>query len=399
MIRRKTVLSAFVVVAVIAGLVWALLPSPVPVSVVSAQRGAFAEFVEDEGRASVRDPYIVSAPIQAYLHRVVLEPGDVVAAGDVVFELEPLPSPALDARAREQARDAEAAAGVRVSRAEAERELQRARRSLAEADHQRHVALAAQGFISDERLEAVRSERDAARAAERAAVHAVEVARFELDVARAALAVADGARIDGEQSVLGVRAPIGGTVVERHRCCEGPVAAGEPVLELGDLDTLEARIDLLSMDAVRVRPGMRVVLERWGGEPLEGRVRRVEPRGFERISALGVDEQRVPVWVTIVSPREDWAALGQGYRVEGRFILWEGEEVLQVPTSALFRVEDRWQVFVVENGRARLREVRPGRRAGLRSQILEGVAEGEVLISHPGDRIVDGVRVTPESRP
>ena len=399
MIRRKTVLFSIAALAATAALVWAMLPAPLPVSAVVAERGPFVEFVEDEGRASVRDPYVVSAPISAYLRRVVLEPGDSVAEGEVVFELEPMPSPALDPRAREQAGDAEAAGGVRVARAEAERQLAQAQRSRAEADYLRHVELAAEGFISAERLEALRSERDARRAAERAAAHAVEVARFELEVARAALAVADGTRVAVGQPVLGVRAPIGGVVVERHRCCEGPVAAGDPVLDLGDLETLEVRIDLLSMDAVRVRPGMRVVLERWGGEPLEGRVRRVEPRGFERVSALGVEEQRVPVWVTIESPREGWAALGQGYRVEGRFILWAAEDVLQVPTSALFRVGDRWQVFVVENGRAGLRAVTPGRRSGLSSEILDGLGEGEVVVSHPGDRIADGVRVAPEMRP
>lgn len=399
MIRRKTVSFSLAALAATAALVWAMLPSPLPVSAVVAERGPFVEFVEDEGRASVRDPYVVSAPISAYLRRVALEPGDSVAEGDVVFELEPMPSPALDPRAREQARDAEAAGWVRVARAEAERQLAQAQRSRADAEYLRHVELAAEGFISTERLEALRSERDARRAAERAAAHAVEVARFELEVARAALAVTDGTRVAVGQPVLAVRAPIGGVVVERHRCCEGPVAAGEPVLDVGDLDTLEVRIDLLSMDAVRVRPGIRVVLERWGGEPLEGRVRRVEPRGFERVSALGVEEQRVPVWVTIESPREDWAALGQGYRVEGRFILWAAEDVLQVPTSALFRVGDRWQVFVVESGRARLRAVTPGRRSGLSSEILDGLEEGEVVVSHPGDRIADGVRVAPEMRP
>jgi HlyD family secretion protein len=176
------------------------------------------------------------------------------------------------------------------------------------------------------------------------------------------------------------------------------VGDGEVILEIGDLDELEVRVDLLSMDAVRVRRDMRVVLERWGGgDPLEGRVRRVEPAGFTRVSALGVDEQRVPVLVEIISPRETWSTLGEGYRVEARFVLWEGEDVLQIPVSALFRTGDAWSVFVVERGRARLRSIEIGRRSGLWAQVTAGLEVGEVVIAHPGDRIADGVRVATNS--
>ena len=168
-------------------------------------------------------------------------------------------------------------------------------------------------------------------------------------------------------------------------------------MEIGDLDELEVVVDLLSVDAVRVRPGMRVVLERWGGDDdLEGRVRMVEPGGFTRVSARGVDEQRVPVRVEITSDREEWAHLGDGYRVEARFILWKGEDVLQIPTSALFRSDDRWAVFVMDHERARLRQVETGRRSGLTTQVVDGLEEGEFVITHPGDRVEDGSRVRAE---
>ncbi|MEY6433513.1 HlyD family efflux transporter periplasmic adaptor subunit, partial [Thioalkalicoccus limnaeus] len=243
------------------------------------------------------------------------------------------------------------------------------------------------------------AQRDAAQAAERAARHAVEVARFEAEAARALVEIADGKRAPGDQPVLAVRAPIAGSVTQRYRCCEGPVQSGDSVLELGDLDRLEVRVDLLSMDAVRVRPGMRVELERWGGDgDLEGRVRRVEPAGFEKVSALGVEERRVPVWVRILTPREHWASLGDGYRVEARFILWEGEEILQVPTSALFRDQDRWALFVVEDGRASRRIIEIGRRSGLWTQIESGLEAGELVVTHPGERIQDGIRVAAEIR-
>lgn len=397
MSTRKKLITAIAALILLALLVAALLPSPVPVSVSAVERGYFAETVEDEGRARLRDPHTVSAPIGGFLRRVVLEPGDEVQAGQVLFELEALPSPALDPRTREQAREAVSAARSRLELAEAELEIKRTQRVIAESEFQRHVELHEQQFISTEMMERSRGQRDASRSAERAASHAVDVARFELESARATLAVADGERAPEAQPTLGVRAPISGTVLNRFRCCEGPVAAGERVLELGDLSTLEVQIDLLSMDAVRVRPGMQVVLERWGGsEALEGEVRRVEPRGFQRTSALGVEEQRVPVLVEIRSPREAWEALGDGYRVEGRFILWEADNVLQIPTSALFREDNRWKVFVVSEGRAELRPVEIGRRSGLQTQIRDGLEPGEQVITHPADRIRDGSRVRAE---
>ncbi|MCC5810423.1 MAG: efflux RND transporter periplasmic adaptor subunit [Ectothiorhodospiraceae bacterium] len=394
MSTRKKILTALIALVLVGLLVMALLPSPIPVSVSAVERGYFAEYVEEEGRARLRDPHTVSAPIGGFLRRVTLEPGDEVETGQMVFEMEALPSPALDPRTREQAREAASAAGARLELAEAELEIKQTQRNIAEVEFQRNIELHEQQFISTEMMERSRAQRDASRAAERGARHAVEVARFELESARATLAVTDGERAPEAQPTLGVRAPITGTVLNRYRCCEGPIGAGERVLEIGDLGTLEVQIDLLSMDAVRVRPGMSVILERWGGgEALEGQVRRVEPRGFQRVSALGVEEQRVPVLVEILSPREAWQALGDGYRVEGRFILWEGDNVIQVPTSALFREDDHWNVFVLSDGRATLRPVEIGRRSGLRTQIRNGLEPGEQVITHPGDRIQEGTRV------
>lgn len=399
MSMRKKIITFLVALAILGLLAFALMPSPIPVSVSDVERGYFAEYVEDEGQARVRDPHTVSAPIGGFLRRVQLEPGDDVEAGDVVFELEALPSPALDPRTREQAREAVSAAQARLELAEAELEIRRTQREIAESEYRRNLDLYEQQFISTEMMERSRGQRDSARAAERAATHGVDVARFELESARATLAIADGERAPDTQPTLGVRAPIGGTVINRHRCCEGPISAGEPVLEIGDLATLEVQIDLLSMDAVRVRPGMRVILERWGGgDSLDGEVRRVEPRGFLRVSALGVEERRVPVLVRILSPQDAWETLGDGYRVEGRFVLWEADNVLQIPTSALFREDDHWVVFVVSNGRAELRRVEIGRRSGLRTQVLDGLQPGELVITHPADRIEHGSRVEPERR-
>lgn len=400
MMQRRQWFIMVVAVIGMALLAIALRPAPIPVSATEVVSGHFAEYVEDEGRTRLRDTYTVSAPIGGYLRRVNLEPGDTVAAGAAVFEMESMPAPALDARSREQAREAVAAARSRLQAAQAELEIRQTQFTLAETEFERSEQLHEHNLISAEERDRRRAIRDSARAAARAASHTVEVSRFELESARALLEISDGERSPGDQPRLQVRAPIAGTVTRRHRCCEGPVAAGEPILELGDLDELEVQVDLLSMDAVRVRPGMRVVLERWGGgEDLEGEVRRVEPAGFMRVSALGVEEQRVPVLVRITSPRSTWSHLGEGYRVEARFILWSDDDVLQVPSSTLFRDEDRWMVYVVQDGRAALRRVEIGRRSGLWTEVRSGLDVGEVVVTHPGDRVADGVRVAVDLRP
>jgi HlyD family secretion protein len=399
MTNRKRILFALGGVAVVALVVLALMPAAVPVSASEVQRGYFVEYVEDEGRTRLRDVYVVTAPIGGYLRRVMLEPGDDVLAGDPMFELEPMPAPALDARTREQARDAVAAAQARLDAAAAEIDARATERQLAETEFDRAEMLFERNVIAAEELDRRRATRDSARTAERAARHRLDVARFELEAARTTLAIADGERAAMDQPTLPVHAPITGTVTRRHRWAEGPIGAGEPVLELGDLAQLEIQVDLLSMDAVRVQSGMRVLLERWGGDDeLEGRVRRVEPSGFQRVSALGVEEQRVPVLVELTTDRDLWQNLGDGFRVEARFLLWEGHDVIQIPTSALFRHEGRWAVFVIDNGRAVLRQISVGRRSGLWTQATSGLEPGEVLITHPSDRVSDGTRVAPDIR-
>ncbi|MCK8516003.1 efflux RND transporter periplasmic adaptor subunit [Methylonatrum kenyense] len=383
--------------ALVGGIIVLLLPAPLPVSTVIAERGPFSVVIEEEGRMQLRDPHRVSAPISGFLRRVVLEPGDTVNAGDALFELEAMPSPSLDPRAREQAREAVSAAQARLELAQSELDIRRTQRQLAESELQRHETLHDQQFLSTEQLERSRSQRDASRAAERSARHAIEIASFELEAARIALAIQDGERAPETQPTLTVRAPISGTIVARPRCCEGPINAGDLVLEIGDLEQLEARVDLLSMDAVQVEPGTPVRIERWGrDEPLQGTVRRVEPRGFERTSALGVEEHRVPVLIRIDTERVAWQRLGDGYRIEARFVIWEEEDVLQLPSSALFRSGRQWQVFAVRDDRAQRRDVEIGQRSGGQVQIISGLEPGEEVIIHPSDRISDGSRVRPD---
>lgn len=394
---RKTYVWIAVVIGAVSLMVWAFWPSPERVSTATITKGPFVETIEDEGYARVRDPHRVLAPITGFLRRVVLEPGDVVQQGEALFELEPLPTPALDSRSREQVMDAIEAAKARVELAKAQLEIYQSQAQMAEAELARQQTLFDRQFVSKEAIERARTLAATAQAEAHSAEHAVEVAEFELNAAQANLEIHEGERAAVDQPTLVVRSPIGGTIINRERCCEGPISLGEPVLEIGDLATLEIRIDLLSMDAVRVEAGMPVILERWGGEDsLQGVVRRVEPRGFMRTSALGVEEQRVPVLIDIVSPADEWISLGDGYRVEGRFILWSGENVLQVPTSALFRQGDQWQVFVVSKGRAMQRNIEIGRRSGLQTEVIAGLEVGEEVIIHPNDRVADRVSVRSE---
>lgn len=362
---------------------------PVLVDSAEVQHGEFRIVVEQEGRTRVADRYEVHAPVSGQLARVLLEPGDMVAAGDVLFRIHPLHSPPLDARSRAQAEAMLAGAEAAVRLAHSQLEAEQSRLELAEGQWRRVHVLFEQGHLASEQYDLSEAELRRARAAERSARFALDVARYERDNARAVL------RESGQGSApIQVLSPVDGQVLRRLRQSEGAVQAGEPVLAIGNLESLEVAVDVLSADAVRLRPGMNVELERWGGdELLLGWVRRVEPAGFTRISALGVEEQRVWVIVDLSSPAEQWQGLGDGFRVEARFILWQGDGVRQVPASALFRHGEGWAAYVIQNGQARLRMVQPGRRSGLMREIVGGLQAGERVVLHPGEQIVDGGRI------
>lgn len=393
MSRTKKILLALVGLIIIALMFVALKPAPVPVSTTAAQQNYFAEYVEDEGFTVVRHTYHISSPITGYLQRISLEPGDRIQAGQPVFRIEPLPAPALDPRELQQTKDSLEAARTRLDTAQSQYERTGHEADLAEKDFERISKLYEQNAVSKADMDRARSILDQSLAARRAARAAVETAGYELENSRSVLEVTGGTR-SAQDTALEILSPVTGLILRRDRYQEGVVNAGEIIMEVGSLDHLEVQVDFLSIDAVRIQPGMRAVLEHWGREKeLQGRVRLVEPAGFKRVSALGVDEQRVPVLVEITSPGQDRPNLGHGFRVEVKVILWEENQVLQIPTSSLFRYNDQWMVFVVENGRASQRQVDIGRRSGLKTQILDGLEPGETVIVHPGDRIEHDIRV------
>lgn len=383
-------------VLLLAGLLaWGFWPRPVAVEIVTAGRGPLTVTIDEDGRTRVIDRFQIRAPVDGVACRVDLDVGDAVRRDEVLLGITPLQSAVLDPRSRAEAQARVAAAEAALASTQEDAEAAAARAEYRAVELARVEPLTEKGVVSREALDQVRMERRAADAALRAARRTVDVARHELEAARTALAYsAAGAEAEPAERIL-VRSPVDGRVLAVRRKCEGPVSLGEVLLEVGDPSRLEVEVDLLSADAVRVREGTPVLLEQWGGgDPLEAVVRSVEPVGFTKVSALGVEEQRVLVIADFTSPPERWRRLGDGYRVEARFVLWREDAVLQVPASSVFRDGPGWAVFTVRDGRARLRPVELGQRTGLRAQITAGLEDGEAVIDHPSDDVADGVRVT-----
>lgn len=378
-----------VVAVVVVLLVMAFRPIPMLVDSAVVERGTVTATFDAEGRTRVIDRYQLTAPILAQAQRLLFQPGDVVYVGQTLVALDPVAAPALDARSRSAAEAQIAAAEARVQGARALAEAAGEVSRQAASEYARLQQLGERGLVSKDQVERADTER---RRAEREATSARfqrATAEHELEAARSVLQ--HGGRADAP---LEIQAPITGVVLRRAFESARTVQPGEALLEIGDPAALEIEVETLSGDAVRLREGMAVQLTRWGGEGhLDGRVRRVEPSAFTKVSALGVEEQRVLVYVDIVSPREQWVRLGDAYRVNARFILAESMEVPRVPQSALFRHGDGLAVFVIESGRARLVPVAIGLRGGLWAAVVDGLAEGARVIVHPDRELSDGARV------
>lgn len=396
--QRRLALWGTLGVLLVGGLVYAFRPQPVPVDLTTVERGTLTVTVDEEGETRVRDVYVLAAPVSGRMRRIEAEAGDLMEAGDtVIAQIEPVDPTLLDVRTESEARAAVHAAEAARDLAAAEVERAEANLDFARTELTRQQSLMERGAVSERELDAARREFRTARAALATARAALQERIFDLDRARARLVSPVEMRERGEAcECIPIRAPVSGVVLRVLRESEGPVQAGEPLLEIGDASELEVVVDLLSADAVKVDAGDRAILEEWGGDgPLEAVVRRVEPYGFTKISALGIEEQRVNVVLDFAEPREEWASLGHGYRVEARIVLWDGEDVLKVPLSALFRDGGRWAVFAVEDGVARLRHVERGRNTGLEAEILSGLEEGQPIVLYPTNRVADGVRVVP----
>ncbi|WP_126455929.1 efflux RND transporter periplasmic adaptor subunit [Sulfuriflexus mobilis] len=385
-----------ITVLIIALLVWGFWPRPVLVETVKAKRAPMSVTIEEEGRTRVVDRYIIAAPVDGVTCNIDLNVGDSIKQDQTLLFISPLESQVLDPRSRAEARAREAMAQSALQAAMEDARAANASASFAMTELKRLRPLADKGLVSREAFDKAKMEVQTSSARKRSADFNVDVAKYELEAARSVLKYSAATDSGAPAERVPVRSPINGKILKLAHECEGPVRTGEPLLEVGDTSILEVEVDVLSADAVKIKTGMNVLFERWGGEDsLHGIVRTVEPVGFTKISALGVEEQRVLVIVDFTSAAERWQRLGDGYRVEARFVLWQDENVLQVPASSLFRYQDGWAVFVVEGKRARQRVVKVGQRNGLVAQILTGVDEGESVINHPSDDVEDGRRVSP----
>ena len=378
---------------VAAVLAWAVLPRPIPVETAVVTKGRFVATVDEDGKTRIRERYIVAAPLSGRLVRVRLKAGDQVAADDLIAAIAPSPAPLLDPRSRREAEERLGAAEATIERTRAAIERAHAQSDQASNDLSRIRTLAERGAATVQALERAELAMRIADRDLRAAEFLNHAAEHELAQANAMLAqYGDGSK--GLRETWNVIAPVSGLILKVDQESETIVQAGTPILEIGDPIDLEIVVDVLSTDAVAIRPGADVVIDNWGGQgTLEGRVRRVEPAAFTKISTLGVEEQRVNVLVDVTSPAERWRGLGGAYQVDMRINVFRQEDATIVPAGALFRKGENWNVFVVTAGRAELRPVSLLRRSGRFAAVSHGLAAGDRVIFYPSDRITEVVPI------
>ena len=383
-------LSAAILLGFIA---WGFWPKPVLVETADASRSALTVRVSEEGKTRVRNRFVVAAPVAGRMRRVLLKPGDEVQAGATVLTvIEAVAAPLLDPRSREQAEAEVSMREAAGKQAAASLEAARATLKLAEADRERVRAVRRSGTVSEADRDKVEGEASIKAAEVRAIEFSMQVNDFRLAQARAALARPDVGTAGG---VVEIKSPVSGRVLKVMQESEMVVMPGLPILEVGDPQDLEIEAEILSRDAVAIHPGDDADIEQWGGEsPLKARVRRIEPAAFTKISALGVEEQRVIVLCDLLNPPPTAKALGDRFRVEVRVAVWHHDDVLVVPAGALFRESNVWKTFVFRDGRAVATEVSVGHSDGRLAEVLSGIEAGAAVLVHPPDAVKDTTRVT-----
>lgn len=411
---RRLVLAA--IALVVGGMVvMAMLPKPVGVDLAEVERGPLQVTVDEDGQTRIKERYVVSTPLSGRLLRIGLDVGDPVQTGETILaRIQPTDPELLDSRAAAQAEARVKAAEARLAQSVPQLEKAQATLDYAETEVGRIRGLRERGAATPAQVDEKELALRTATQEFKAAKFAQEIAQFELELERAALlrtqgdsestettsgdtdstqAASSSRGADGNGQFL-IKAPISGRVLKLFQESATIATPGMQLVELGDPLDLEVVVDVLSSDAVRIRPGAKALLDQWGGEePLPATVRLVEPSGFTKISALGVEEQRVNVILDLDVPPEKRESLGDSFRVEARIVVWEEPEVVKVPTSSLFREQGDWAVFVVDDGHARLRRIEVGRQNGLEAQVLAGLEPGERIITHPSDKVADGVEV------
>jgi HlyD family secretion protein len=393
---KRSLLWSLLGLILAATLIWAFIPKPIPVDILTLEPGEMTVSVEEEGETRVRDVFVLSAPISGRALRIDAEVGDEVLAQQTkVAEIESTDATLLDPRSEAQARADIRAAEANLVLTEASVKEARVELNFAQNELKRARKLRADAVMSERELEDAERTFRTRQAALETMIANRQARQAELERARAQLILPTEARVKSEDCpCVSIRSPVDGRILRILHKSEGVVSAGDPLVEIGDPGDLEIVADLLSSDAVKVEKGLQVVIDNWGGsKPLAGVVRRVEPFGFTKVSALGIEEQRVNVIIDFTSPREAWTRIAHGYQVDVRIVLWRGSEVLKLPLTALFREGDQWAVFVEQDGKASKRNITLGKRTGLEAEVLSGLSAGDRVLVHPGDQIAEGVEI------
>ncbi len=390
MVRR--IITIILLLGIAAAAAWALWPRPVAVETGAVERHDITLVVEDEGKSRIREVFTVSSPIAGRLLRVNLHAGDAVVENEtVVASISPADPGLLDARMRRVAEAAVEAARASVDLSAAELRQAEAQLVFLKSELDRAIKLVRQGTISERAFEKAKLDVETAGAAVESARAMLMVRRRELERAEAAL-IETGS--DAAECCETVKAPVSGRVLRVLAESEQVVQAGTALLEIGDPADLEIMAEILSRDAVKIGLGAKAIIDGWGGPPLTATVSRIDPSAVTKVSALGIEEQRVPVVLTLDGPPAQWAALGHGFRVVARIEIWKGEALVAIPISALFRQGAGWAAYVVTDGRAALRSLTIGARNSEWAEVKDGVTAGESVILHPSDQVADGVAVT-----
>jgi HlyD family secretion protein len=388
--KRRRWLSVVIGGVVVAVFVVSVMPKPLPVDIIAVERGDLLVTVDEDGQTRIKDRYLIDAPLDGHVGRIDLHAGDSVEEGMVVARIVPLSPPLLDARTKAEAEARLAAANAAKRQALASIARADAAAQFASLQAERHASLGSSGAISIEAIEQAEFDLRAKREELSSARFAARVAEHEAQVAEAALGRLGAKGVHGDEQ-LEVQAPVAGEVLKVFRESEGVVRSGATLLEIGDPSALEIVVDVLTGDAVGIERGAHVTIDRWGGNrPLRGHVRTVEPSAFTRVSALGVDEQRVNVIIDLDDPQEVWAELGDGYRVEVHIVVHEAKDIVKVHDSAVFRHGEGWAVYRVDDKHAALTPIEIGARNGLEVEVTAGLEADMQVIAHPGDQVEDG---------
>lgn len=396
-LSKRRALTSAAAATVILLLAWLAWPAPVPVDLAMVARADMEVTVDEDARTRIRRIYTVSAPLTGTVLKPALEVGDsVVANATVVAVMQPAASGFHDPRLHQELQSALSAASAAVSLAEAERRRIEAALNFSRSELRRLEALADTGAIARSALEKAVADVQTQDAALASASAELEVRRNERESAATRLQHPTGTATTPSDPgcCVQIRAPVSGQLLKLMKESEAVVQAGTPLLDIGDPSELEIVAELLSTDAMQVRPGQAVHIDGWGGGSIGGRVKRIEPAGFMKVSALGIEEQRVRTLIDFADPPGQRPGLGHDYRVVVHVVTWKASDVLTVPVGALFRAGDNWAVFRNDAGRARTIEIVVGQRNSRVAEVLSGLAEGEQVVLHAGDRVRDGTRIT-----